>query len=333
MPRRIICSRCENFKTWCRRKHLGTCEHCWIESTERNKDPRWIVSIQREKNRREEEQRENKRQIALEERRSWLAETTIPLFRFPLEIRNIIYEAVFQNPTGLVAPDPTRTRRQHDRELTDRTINAGLALLQTCQQVHEEDTAVSYGSTSFYFDGTQHGKERFQIEVSDHCHYCQRETRDRSSGGGVLFRHICWDARNGKHHIDIPQCDFVTMHDWLSTIGERNRLKLKHLQLCFYGSQFAEVIGENHPGGKEGRPSPVGGDLLEKALKLPASRHNLDTIKDIFGNVHRGLLSSSDVGMASSSLGSLHAALCNRVRRPPEEHLPRLPGYQKTGLR
>lgn len=179
----------------------------------------------------------------------------------------MLYEAVFQNPTDVVAPNPTRTRRQHGGALTDRTINAGLALLQTCQQVHEEATAVLNGSAIFYFDDTQHGKERFEIEVSDHCHYCQRERWDHSSGGGVLFPHICWDARNGKHHIDIPQCDFVTMHDWLSNIGERNRLKLKHLQFCFYGSQFAKVIDETHPGGKEGKPSPVGGDLLVKVLR------------------------------------------------------------------
>ena len=179
----------------------------------------------------------------------------------------MLYEAVFQNPTGVVASNPTHTHHQHSGALTGRTKNAGLALLQTCQQVHEQATADLNGSTIFYFNDTQHEKERFEIEVSDHCHYCQRERWDHSSGGGVLFGHICWDARNGKHHIDIPQCDVVTMHDWLSSIGERNRLKLKHLQFCFYGSQFAKIIDENHPGGKEGKPSPVGGDLLVKALR------------------------------------------------------------------
>ena len=36
------------------------------------------------------------------------------------------------------------------------------------------------------------------------------------------------------------------MYDWLDNIGQKNRLKIRHIQISFFGCQFARVLGEGH---------------------------------------------------------------------------------------
>ena len=108
------------------------------------------------------------------------------------------------------------------------------------------------------------------LEGSDHCSYCLGARNDP-------YASRCYDSIGGKHYIYLNYCEIASMRDWLWNIGERNRLMIRNVRLSFSGSQYTKVLGEYHPGGKPRKPCPVGGDLLENALKLLARAHNLET--------------------------------------------------------
>ncbi len=190
----------------------------------------------------------------------------------------MIYEEVFKTTRAdkTITPDPSHHRRQLGRRFAEHTVHNGHALLQSCQQAHEEATAVLYGNKVFYFDDASYGT--IEIEASAHCHYCSRERRilgDRPVSMTTYNR--CRDAHDSKHYVVIPRCDFVSMYDWLFKIGEKNRLKIRHIHISFSKSQFAKVLGERHLVDDPLKPSPVGGDLIERALRLLARGHNLNT--------------------------------------------------------
>ena len=56
----------------------------------------------------------------------------------------------------------------------------------------------------------------------------------------------CLNVYNGKHYLKIPYCDFVGMYDWLNKIGEKNKMQIRHIKMCFSGSHFAQVLGEQN---------------------------------------------------------------------------------------
>lgn len=221
------------------------------------------------------------------------AKKPFPFFKLPIEIRNIVYEKVFSTPLDdrTITPDPTYSRRHYNkacrawgRKVIDRTVNNGLALLQSCQQAHEEAAAVLYGQNTFYFDDFQHyypyavwsgsGRKTYAIEVSAHCEFCRRHAKTGE------YEDRCYSTYSrGQHFIDIPFTDFVTMKSWLSTIGEKNRLRIRQIQIHFLDSQFAKVQPAYHwtMGRYPGKPCSVGGDVLVEALRFLASSHNLDT--------------------------------------------------------
>lgn len=184
----------------------------------------------------------------------------------------MIYEEIFRAPLAdkTVTPDPTHRRRQLGRRFNEHTVNCNSALLRSCQQVYNEAIGTLYGSQIFFFDDARHGHENTSVEASAYCWHC-------SGKAGINTHTQCWDAHDGKHYVRIPQCDFVDMKDWLLTIGESNRLKIRHIQISFSSSQFATVLGEQHLVNNPLKPSPVGGDLIEKALALLALGHNLHT--------------------------------------------------------
>lgn len=117
---------------------------------------------------------------------------TSPFFRLPKELRNMIYEEVFQTSLqdGAITPDPRYLRRRGSGDLNHRTINNGLALLQSCQQVHEEATAILYGNHVFYFDDTRHDHWSTKIDVTAHCYYCQKAPRSRTRRWFDLWRSV-----------------------------------------------------------------------------------------------------------------------------------------------
>lgn len=228
------------------------------------------------------------------------ANKPFPFFKFPTEIRHIIYEKVFSTSLNdkVITPDPTYSRRRYNEvcrqlgvesRVINRTINNGLALLQSCQQAHEEAAALLYSQNTFCFDDSQqlepyalwsdYGRKTFVTEVSAHCSYCRRHARTND------YNDRCYDAcSSGEHFIEIPFTDFVTMKRWLSDIGERNRLRIRHIQIHFSDSRFAKVQPAEYwtMSQRLGKPCPVGGDVLAEALEFLASGHNLDTFGIFF---------------------------------------------------
>ena len=63
-----------------------------------------------------------------------------------------------------VTPDPSYRHRQLGNRFAERTVNYDQALLQPCQQAHEEATAVLWGSEVSYFDDTSYGVENIYVQ-------------------------------------------------------------------------------------------------------------------------------------------------------------------------
>ena len=233
-------------------------------------------------------------------------------FRFPLDIRIIIYEELFRMPFAdkTITPDPSYRRRHLGRRYAERTVKYDLGLLQSCQQAHQEATAVLYGSKAFFFDDTSYGFEDTKIEASNYCWYCLGERgMPQGSPSSIATENRCLDAYNGKHYLKIPHCDFVDMYDWLLKIGPRNRIQIKHVQICFSGSQFAQVLGEQRLAHDPLKPSPVGGHLIERALALLARGHNLNTFSVLFRHRYLDLSDTEDGAMTGTWTQNTNAAL------------------------
>ena len=58
----------------------------------------------------------------------------------------------------------------------------------------------------------------------------------------------------------LPYCDFINSHSWLVDIGERNRLKIQHVQLRFFSSRLTmELLNRWFD---DGKPGFVGGGFF-----------------------------------------------------------------------
>ena len=188
-------------------------------------------------------------------------------FRLPSEIRNMIYELLFLTPRRdkTLTPDPERVQAvdEHDWPVDgmgDRlkprkiSIHHSLPFLCTCQQVHGEATEVLYGGHIFWFDDTPHGGWTLTME---------------------------W--LSGSHEATIPQCDLLFMMGWLKAIGEKNRLKIRRIQLRFSRDQSVRSITEGLFHEADGGQLHVtGGDLVAGALHLLSQGHNLQTLSIAF---------------------------------------------------
>ena len=193
-------------------------------------------------------------------------------FDLPREIRDTIYEMVFETPLrdGKIAPDLEYTRRRTQKDLADSTINNGLALLLSCKQASEEACTSLYGRNTFYFDDTDHCCRYVTIKDFGHCKHCKNFGRDA-------------DASNNKHDIDeVPFCDMAYMHDWLVTIGEKNRMRIRQIQLHFSSSIFTKTLDEWDCEGRPKLKCDFGGDILLRGLELLSRAHNLQTIRITF---------------------------------------------------
>ena len=249
-----------------------------------------------------------------EDVRTPLVMVPFPFFRLPLDIRRMIYEEVFRTPLAdkTITPDPSYRRRQLGRRFAEHTVKYDLAFLRSCQQAHQEATAVLYGSKSFYFDDTSYGYEDIQVEASTYCWYCLGEKsipQGPPASMAMATQNRCLDAHDGKHYIQIPPCDFVGMYDWLFKIGERNRIQIRHVHISLSGSQFAKVLGEQHLVHDPRKLSPVGGDLIEKALALLARGHNLNTFSVSFRHRYLDLSDTEDGATTGSWTQETNAAL------------------------
>ena len=195
-------------------------------------------------------------------------------FDLPREIRDTIYEKAFETPLQdrKITPYPLWTHHRGSKTLVGRTINNGLALLLSCKQASEEACTTLYGRNIFYFDDTQHECCNVITEEGGYCRDCKIISREDR----------CSDASSSKHGNDIPYCDILLMHQWLVTIGVKNRLRIRHIELHFSSSKSIKVLDEWSYHGNPRINCQVGGDFLEQALELISQAHNLETIRITF---------------------------------------------------
>ena len=200
----------------------------------------------------------------------------LEFFRFPYEIREMVYQATFDTPKhdGIIAPDQHHTRsRSGKKELTDRIIG-GSAFLRTCQQAYAEAYPFLYkDSNIYYFDDVTHSSDVVDLEPDPRCECVDREPWTRYE-----YVPVC------KRHTPLPQCDFTVMPDWLTNIGKRNRLRIRHIHLHFNGPIFTRL---SHSSSTIRRPTQ-GGDFIDRALEILAPEHNLETVKVSFAQPTEG---------------------------------------------
>lgn len=143
-----------------------------------------------------------------------LIDVPFPFFRLPFERRERIYGEIFQTTRqdNIIIPDPSQYRRRNDEwftDLADRIINYGLSILLSCQQAHVEGAKILYGSNTFHFDDTKHGRYTAYVEGSRFCYYCTRVRENTKLYDNASDR--CYGGSGYKHHVQIPYCDFVSM--------------------------------------------------------------------------------------------------------------------------
>lgn len=175
---------------------------------------------------------------------------SFPFFRLPPEVRTMIYGLLFETAyeDKTVTPDPAGSRRENN--LGARTMNLGdsLPFLRICKLVHQEATAVLYGSNVFRFDDHPHNSDQHKI---------------------LGF------------NMSVPCCDYLTMYFFLVSIGKSNREKLQHIHLDFSTPTFGrypEEVFEYQALCSEG----AGASLIGDAVELLAASHNLQTVSVSF---------------------------------------------------
>ncbi|KAG8528633.1 uncharacterized protein KY384_006320 [Bacidia gigantensis] len=175
-------------------------------------------------------------------------------------------------------------------------------LLRSCRQIHDEATLLLYSKHKFYFDDTHHGVATMKVRLSEFGEksLCHRDKYDS---------HIqCTQSKAKRYHkkgdfVRMPKCDITTLNKWLQTIGTRNRLMIRNIELSLSGARFTHFRG-----GKDnitydlGRQwmngssyhTALGGHLLESAFHLLARGHGLQTLTVTFAGPELGYSDPND---------------------------------------
>ena len=178
--RRIICTRCNEYRRSSPEKKLKLCEACCIATGAREKD-------ERARSRR-----------------------TFPFFRLPCKLREIIYRELYvsSHQNCHVTPDPHSFRRNCSIRHVSQTLNTRLSLLQTCQQAYDEATPILYGSNTFCFSDEQYEYKTVKCEgFMMHCDWCKM--RIEQPKGYDSYEDRCFDIMGGVHWVEVPLCDYV----------------------------------------------------------------------------------------------------------------------------
>lgn len=139
---------------------------------------------------------------------------SLPFFCLPPELRNMIYKLLFEtkNKHKTVTPDSVRTRQGVKSDENVLRLSGSLPFLRTCQQVHDEATAILYGNNEFKF------------EITPLCHL---PLRSRS-----LYRdaYVFLSRIGPQHHAQIqriqliltdeycPWCERITLRSFTAAI-------------------------------------------------------------------------------------------------------------------
>lgn len=124
------------------------------------------------------------------------------------------------------------------------------------------------------------------LDITEWCESCKyREPADPH----CLGCHNIYDKtdHNSAHWSRLYVCEYINMCNWMSSIGETNRLKLRHLHLRFTASMFTRYLDEGLFSGNFSNLVRCGGDLLGNALKLLSKGQNLQTLEISFDRLKR----------------------------------------------
>ena len=184
--RRIVCTRCMDYKQRSPTKSLGLCEDCWVVTGQREID-----------------------------KRSQKWRLPFHFFRLPLEIRRMIYELLFASSGPTFAGTTYRKYCPQNLEYSCQCLDwdapgTALAFLRTCQQAYEEATECMYGANVYLFEDMQHGEYRIRTKgYEEHCTYCM--------GDDPL--NPCYDRWDDTHWVTVPVNDLVYMHGKCSDLS------------------------------------------------------------------------------------------------------------------
>ena len=198
------------------------------------------------------------------------AHVPFPFFHLPSEIRNIIYRHLFTPGTkqnwvksnvGLFC----------DQIGSEKLRFRGLSLLRTCQQLHEEGSAVLYGDNTFWFDDLPHNRDQ-------HAH--------RLTGSGVFLLY----------------CELMFMYAFLRIIGRSNRLKIRNLWLHFETDTFATFPKAIHPWKPTDLKGQGGLSCVSDALDFFSDDHQLRNLHFSFLGSPSGIAAFSAMFRSDSRI-------------------------------
>ena len=140
----------------------------------------------------------------------------------------------------------------------------GISLLRTCQQIHEEGSAVLYGENIFWFDDIPYNEIRGMPPLD---------------GLGI--------------NIVLPYCKITFMYAFLRIIGKTNRLRIRHLRIRFDRDIFA-TFPEECGAWRTWELDGVGGaSYISDALDFLSDDHQLRSLKISFKGSTGGIAAFS----------------------------------------
>ena len=129
---------------------------------------------------------------------------------FPAELRNHIYEVLFEAPNLTIKPDWLDLDYYGKYSSKISKFSASVSFLRTCKQINEEASTIFYGRNVFVFEDTGMKQRRLWRPVG---------------------------------HIYIPTAKLANMHSFLQVIGPRKRLQLRHVKLLItYSIVYCEDL-------------------------------------------------------------------------------------------
>ena len=117
---------------------------------------------------------------------------------FPAEIRNHVYEVLYEAPHLTIKPDWLDLDYYETYSYKISKFSASVSFLRTCKQINEEASTIFYGRNVFVFEDTGMKQRRLWRPVG---------------------------------HFYIPTAKLANMHSFLQVIGPRKRLQLRHVKL------------------------------------------------------------------------------------------------------
>jgi hypothetical protein len=177
--------------------------------------------------------------------------------QLPGELRTEVYKHLLLSPKGAF-PDTTSSRKyrscNHHLGTLEEPYPLGVAILQTCRQIHEEAAPVLYGMNNFAF--TTHAV----------CRPC-------------ILRQNCTN-----HYDPDPSCIIQTdcglqlMYTWLCLIGSTNRALIESIHVFIFDAAYLYYDGEPRLVGDKWTLGKPAGQFLVKALDLLSRKHSLQSL-------------------------------------------------------